>query len=84
MTSGRPGDDIVAITNSARLVSQWPRALAERLNARHLDNLGVVSTALAGNRLLFNSAGTTGPETQWDKAYSDVRATSSARLARKS
>ena len=64
----RPGDAIVAITNSATLVSQWPRALAERLNARHIDNLGVVSTALAGNRLLFNSAGPTGPETQWGES----------------
>jgi lysophospholipase L1-like esterase len=68
VTSGRPGDAIVAITDSATLVSQWPRALAERLNARHLDNLGVVSTALAGNRLLFNSAGPTGPETQWGES----------------
>lgn len=65
VTSRRPGDVVVAITNSATLVSQWPRALAERLSARHIDNLGVVSTAIAGNRLLFNSAGPTGPETQW-------------------
>ena len=63
--TSRPGHDIVAITDSATLVSQWPRALAERLNARNIDNLGVVSTAIAGNRLLFNSAGPTGPETQW-------------------
>ena len=68
VTSRQPGDAIVAITNSATLVSQWPRALAERLNARHIDNLGVVSTALAGNRLLFNSAGPTGPETQWGES----------------
>lgn len=68
VTSRRPGDTIVAITDSATLVSQWPRALAERLNARHIDNLGVVSTALAGNRLLFNSAGPTGPETQWGES----------------
>ena len=61
----RPGAAIVAITDSATLVSQWPRALAARLNARHIDNLGVVSTAEAGNRLLFNSAGPTGPETHW-------------------
>jgi lysophospholipase L1-like esterase len=27
-----------------------------------------VSTALAGNRLLFNSAGPTGPETQWGQS----------------
>jgi lysophospholipase L1-like esterase len=68
VTSRRPGDAIVAITDSATLVSQWPRALAERLNARHIDNLGVVSTALAGNRLLFNSAGPSGPETQWGES----------------
>jgi lysophospholipase L1-like esterase len=30
-----------------------------------MDNIGVVSTALAGNRLLYNSAGPTGPEPQW-------------------
>jgi lysophospholipase L1-like esterase len=66
--TSRPGDAIVAITDSATLVSQWPRALAERLNARHIDNLGVVSTAIAGNRLLFNSAGPTGPETQWGQS----------------
>src|SRR5262249_62175904 len=68
VTSKRPGDAIVAITDSATLVSQWPRALAERLNARHIDNLGVVSTAGAGNRLLFNSAGPTGPATQWGES----------------
>jgi lysophospholipase L1-like esterase len=68
VTSGRPGDTIVAITDSATLISQWPKALAERLNARHIDNLGVVSTALAGNRLLFNSAGPAGPETQWGQS----------------
>jgi lysophospholipase L1-like esterase len=66
--TSRPGHDIVAITDSATLVSQWPRALAERLNARNIDNLGVVSTAIAGNRLLFNSAGPTGPETQWGES----------------
>ena len=68
VTSKRPGDAIVAITDSATLVSQWPRALAERLNARHIDNLGVVSTAVAGNRLLFNSAGPAGPEPQWGES----------------
>jgi len=66
--TSRPGTAIVAITDSATLVSQWPRALAERLNARHVDNLGVVSTAIAGNRLLFNSAGPTGPETHWGQS----------------
>ena len=66
--TSRPGHDIVAITDSATLISQWPRALADRLNTLHIDNLGVVSTALAGNRLLFNSAGPTGPETQWGQS----------------
>src|SRR5262245_22826109 len=64
--TSRPGHAIVAITDSATLVSQWPRALADRLNARHVDNLGVVSTAVAGNRLLFNSAGPFG--TQWGQS----------------
>jgi lysophospholipase L1-like esterase len=59
------GADVVAITDSATLISQWPRALGARLNALHIDNIGVVSTALAGDRLLFNSAGPTGPQTQW-------------------
>jgi lysophospholipase L1-like esterase len=62
------GAAVVAITDSATLVSQWPRALAERLAARHIDNIGVVSTAIAGNRLLFNSAGPTGPETHWGQS----------------
>jgi lysophospholipase L1-like esterase len=66
--TSRPGAAIVAITDSATLVSQWPRALAERLDASHVDNLGVVSTAIAGNRLLFNSAGPTGPETRWGQS----------------
>jgi lysophospholipase L1-like esterase len=63
-----PGGTVVAITDSATLVSQWPRALAERLHARHADKLGVVSTAIAGNRLLFNSAGPAGPETHWGQS----------------
>lgn len=68
VSTKRSGATIVAITDSATLVSQWPRALAERLDARHVDNLGVVSTAVAGNRLLFNSAGPTGPETHWGQS----------------
>jgi lysophospholipase L1-like esterase len=68
VTSRRLGDAVVAFTDSATLVSQWPKALADRLNARHIDNLGVVSTAVAGNRLLFNSAGPSGPETQWGQS----------------
>jgi lysophospholipase L1-like esterase len=62
------GHTVVAITDSATLVSQWPRALADRLNALHIDNIGVVSTAVAGNRLLFNSAGPTGPEPHWGQS----------------
>jgi lysophospholipase L1-like esterase len=62
------GTTVVALTDSATLVSQWPRALAERLDAGHIDHVGVVSMALAGNRLLFNSAGPTGPQTQWGQS----------------
>jgi len=68
VSTKRPGAAVVAITDSATLVSQWPRALAERLDARHVKNVGVVSTAIAGNRLLFNSAGPTGPETHWGQS----------------
>lgn len=64
----KQGSTIVALTDSATLVSQWPKALAERLNAYRIDNVGVVSAALAGNRLLFNSAGPTGPQTQWGES----------------
>ena len=84
--TSRSGHDIVAITDSATLVSQWPRALADRLSALHIDNIGVVSTALAGNRLLFNSAGPTGPETQWGQSVftrfdRDVLGQAGARVA---
>ena len=63
-----PGATIVALTDSATLVSQWPKALAERLRTQHIDNLGVVSVAIAGNRLLFNSAGPTGPDPRWGQS----------------
>ena len=65
------GDDaatIVPFADSATIVSQWPRALAERLVAIGIDNLGVVSSALAGNRLLHNSAGPTGPDPRWGES----------------
>jgi lysophospholipase L1-like esterase len=68
VSTSSPGHAIVAITDSATLISQWPRALADRLNSYHIHDLGVVSTAIAGNRLLFNSAGPTGPETQWGQS----------------
>jgi hypothetical protein len=42
--------------------------MAVRLAAHHIDNLGVVSTAIAGNRLLFNSAGPTGPDRRWGQS----------------
>jgi lysophospholipase L1-like esterase len=81
----RLGSTIVAITDSATLTSQWPNALAERLNARHIDNLGVVSTGVAGNRLLFNSAGPTGPDPRWGQSVltrfdRDVLAQAGARV----
>jgi len=60
---------IVAFADSATLTSQWPRFLAERLQARHAtDRLGVVSLAIAGNRMLHNSASPVGPASpnnQW-------------------
>jgi hypothetical protein len=48
------GATVVAFADSATIVSQWPNALAERLAAGRIRNLGVVSAALAGNRLLHN------------------------------
>jgi lysophospholipase L1-like esterase len=59
---------IVAFADSATIVSQWPRALAERLVASGMDNLGVVSEAIAGNRLLHNSAGPGGPDPRWGES----------------
>ena len=59
---------IVAFADSATIVSQWPKALAERLAASGIDNLGVVSSALAGNRLLHNSAGPAGPDPRWGQS----------------
>jgi lysophospholipase L1-like esterase len=62
------GATIVAFADSATLVSQWPNALADRLAAKHNRNLGVVSVALAGNRLLHNSAGPSGPDPRWGES----------------
>ncbi|HKC45203.1 MAG TPA: GDSL-type esterase/lipase family protein [Burkholderiales bacterium] len=59
---------VVAFADSATIVSQWPNALAERLAADHIRDLGVVSVALAGNRLLHNSAGPTGPDPRWGES----------------
>jgi lysophospholipase L1-like esterase len=67
-TAGGDAATIVAFADSATIVSQWPRALAERLAANGIDDLGVVSSALAGNRLLHNSAGPTGPDPRWGQS----------------
>jgi lysophospholipase L1-like esterase len=70
--SSRKGAAIVALADSATLTSQWPRFLAERLqNRRETDHLGVVSVAMAGNRLLHNSASPSGPAApnpQWGQS----------------
>ena len=62
------GATIVAFADSATIVSQWPNALAERLAANRIRDLGVVSVALAGNRLLHNSAGPSGPDPRWGES----------------
>ena len=63
---------IVALADSATLTSEWPRFLAERLQERRSsDHLGVVSVALAGNRMLHNSASPLGPASpnpQWGES----------------
>ena len=69
VSASKKGEAIVALTDSATLTSQWPQALAERLQARRsTDHLAVVSMALAGNRMLHNSAGPTGPNPQWGQS----------------
>lgn len=69
VVASKKGETIVALTDSATLTSQWPAALAERLQARRsTDHLAVVSMALAGNRMLHNSAGPTGPNPQWGQS----------------
>ena len=63
---------IVALADSATLTSEWPRFLGERLQARSsTDHVGVVSVALAGNRMLHNSASPVGPSSpnpQWGQS----------------
>jgi lysophospholipase L1-like esterase len=63
---------IVALADSATLTSEWPRFLGERLQARRsTDHLGVVSVAVAGNRMLHNSASPLGPSSpnpQWGQS----------------
>ena len=70
--AAKGGEAIVAFADSATLTSEWPRFLAERLQSRHsTDHLGVVSLALAGNRMLHNSASPLGPASpnpQWGQS----------------
>ncbi len=72
VTSSKKGAAIVALADSATLTSEWPRFLGERLQGRrNTDHLGVVSVALAGNRLLHNSASPSGPadpNPQWGQS----------------
>ncbi len=72
VSSSKKGASIVAFADSATLTSEWPRFLGERLQARPAtDHLGVVSVALAGNRLLHNSASPSGPAApnpQWGQS----------------
>jgi lysophospholipase L1-like esterase len=67
VSAEKKGASIVALADSATITSQWPAALGERLQSRRdTDHLGVVSVAIAGNRMLHNSAGPTGPDNpQW-------------------
>jgi lysophospholipase L1-like esterase len=70
--AAKKGASIVALADSATLTSQWPMFLGERLQARpDTDHLGVVSVAIAGNRLLHNSAsplGPAAPNPQWGQS----------------
>jgi len=63
---------IVAFADSATITSEWPRQLGERLQSRpNTDHLGVVSLAIAGNRMLHNSASPLGPASpnpQWGQS----------------
>jgi len=69
VTSSKKGAAIVALADSATLTSEWPRFLGERLqDDRRTDDIGVVSVAIAGNRLLHNSAGPSGPDPQWGQS----------------
>ena len=72
VTSSKDGAAIVALADSATLTSEWPRFLGERLqNRRETGSIGVVSVAIAGNRLLHNSASPSGPAApnpQWGQS----------------
>lgn len=66
------GAAIVALADSATITSDWPRFLGERLQARRsTDHLSSVSVAIAGNRMLHNSASPLGPASpnpQWGQS----------------
>jgi len=69
--TSKKGASIVALADSATLTSEWPRFLAERLQKhRGTDDLGVVSVAIAGNRVLHNSASPSPavPDPQWGQS----------------
>jgi lysophospholipase L1-like esterase len=72
VSAEKKGASIVALADSATLTSEWPRQLGERLQARpNTDHLGVVSVAIAGNRMLHNSASPLGPASpnpQWGQS----------------
>ena len=72
VSAEKKGASIVALADSATLTSDWPRALAERLQSRpNTDHLGAVSVAIAGNRMLHNSASPLGPASpnpQWGQS----------------
>jgi lysophospholipase L1-like esterase len=72
VTTSEKGAAIVALADSATLTSDWPGFLAERLQERRrTSHLGVVSVAIAGNRVLHNSASPTGPadpNPQWGQS----------------
>jgi lysophospholipase L1-like esterase len=72
VSAPKKGASIVALGDSATITSEWPRFLGERLQARRsTDHLSSVSVAIAGNRLLFDSASPTGPadpNPQWGES----------------
>ena len=72
VSASEKGAAIVALADSATITSEWPRFLGERLQARRsTDHLSSVSVAVAGNRMLHNSASPLGPASpnpQWGQS----------------
>lgn len=72
VSASEKGAAIVALADSATITSEWPRFLGERLQARpSTDHLSSVSVAVAGNRMLHNSASPLGPASpnpQWGQS----------------